>query len=115
MIKNLTSKKKIASKKIMARSFMSRVRGLMFTLPKEDTGLVMVFEKEMIISLHMFFVFYPIDILWLDSKKRVVEFRKFAFPFMPWIEPGKKAMYVVELPVYSIDGSKTKVGDKISF
>ncbi|MFP4112171.1 MAG: DUF192 domain-containing protein [Candidatus Woesearchaeota archaeon] len=115
MIKNLTTKKKIANGKRYADTFFKRMMGLMFTLPRIDEGLIFTFPKTMEASLHMFFVFYPIDILWLDEKKNVVDLRTNAIPFTPLIIPKKKAKYVIELPAYSIDYSETEIGNKISF
>lgn len=40
----------------------------MFTLKPKT--LIFVNKKEMPVSIHMFFVFYPIDVAWLDKKKK---------------------------------------------
>lgn len=114
MIKNSTNGKDIIPKARVARSLWSRCRGLMFTRQK-DEGLIMVFPREIIASLHMLFVFYPIDILWLDEKQIVVDLRKKVPPFLPLIIPRKKAKYVIELPVGRIHESHTKINDRISF
>lgn len=62
----------------------------------------------------MFFVFYPIDVLFLDKNKIVVgkkeNFRPFTF-----YKPKKKAMYAIELPNAAIKRTKTGIGDKIKF
>jgi uncharacterized membrane protein (UPF0127 family) len=115
MIKNSSKKTELASKKKYAKTLWQRARGLMFTFPQNDSGLIFVFPKLTEASLHMFFVFYPIDILWLDEKKKVVDLRTRIMPFMPLIVPKKKAKYVIELPIFSIENSKTKIGDKIEF
>ena len=77
-------------------------------------ALIFRFDEEKIISLHMFFVFYPIDVLFLDKSRIVVDkkenFRPFAF-----YKSKKKAMYAVELPNGVIKKSKTCLGDKIGF
>ena len=68
-IKNLTRKTTIAKEFRTAKSSMEKAVGFMFSEPK--TALVMAFEKEKNISLHMFFVFGTIDVLFLDREKRI--------------------------------------------
>lgn len=77
---------------VVCKNFFSKARGLMFSKPK---NLVFEFDKPKIVSLHTFFVFFPIDALFLDHKKKVVEkttMRPFSF-----YTPKKKAKYVVEI------------------
>jgi len=59
-------------------------------------NLVFVFDKERNISLHNWFVFFPIDVLFLDSKKQIVEIKKGLRPFGFYFAK-KKARYIVEL------------------
>ena len=59
-------------------------------------NLIFVFDKEEIVPLHMFFVFFPIDVLFLDKNKRIVEIKKDFKPFT-YYRPKNKAMYVVEI------------------
>ena len=112
MINNLSTKKVVSRKTVFCRSVWSKARGLMFT-KKSDKALVFIFDKEKPISLHMFFVFYPIDVLFLDGKKRVVQLKEY---FKPWhITFCKSAQYVIELPVGTIERTKTNVGDSVRF
>ena len=62
----------------------------------------------------MFFVFYPIDVLFLDKNKKVVEVKENFRPF-EFYTPKNKAKYVIELEKNTIKSSKTKVGNKINF
>ena len=71
----------------------SRARGLMFS---KKRNLMFVFDKEKRIPLHMFFVFFPIDVLFLDKNKRIVEIKKNFKPFT-FYKSKEKAKYVVEL------------------
>ena len=64
----------------IADSFFSRARGLMFSQPK-DLVLVSPVESIKHSSIHMLFMRFPIDILWLDSEKRVVDIGKRILPF----------------------------------
>lgn len=81
---------------------------------KKNRSLIFIFKKEKINPLHMLFVFYPIDVLFLDKNKVVLEIRENFKPFAFYM-PKKKSKYVVELPKNSIKNSKTKIGDKIGF
>lgn len=115
MIKDATTGNRLVSRKRFAKNFFQRMRGLMFTLPIFEEGLIFVFPQETKASLHMFFVFYPIDILWLDKQKKVIDQRKSVWPFTPLVIPKEKAKYVIELPPYTLDNSETEPGNKISF
>ena len=62
----------------------------------------------------MLFVFYSIDVLFLDKDKGVVELKEDFRPFR-FYTPKNKAKYVIELPDGIIKKTGTKLGDKISF
>ena len=81
---------------------------------ERDISLIFDFEKEKIISLHMIFVFYPIDVLFLDRIKLVVDLKENFAPFT-FYASKKKAMYAIELPKGTIKKSGTNVGDRINF
>ncbi len=83
----------------------------MFSKPKT---LIFDFGKEKIIPLHMLFVFFPIDVLFLDKNKKVAEIKENFKPFS-FYNPKNKARYIIELPFNTIKNSGTKSGDKISF
>ena len=91
MIKN--GNKVISKKEKYCYNLFSQGLGLMFS-PKKN--LVMVFKKEKKISLHNFFVFYPIDVLILDSSKKIVEIKRNFKPFTFW-NSKEKGKYIVEL------------------
>lgn len=64
-------------------------------------------------SIHMFFMRYPLDVLFLDKEGRVVFMYK---GIKPWrvgrIVRGAKM--AVELPEGAIEQSLTEVGDRVS-
>lgn len=92
---------------ILCRSGWSKFRGLMFS--RKHT-LVFVFEKDRLVQLHMLFVFFPIDVLYLDNNQRVIEVKNDLRPFT-FYSPKNKARYVVEIP----ERTGIKVGDVVSF
>ena len=81
---------------------------------KTNKALMFDFKKEKIISLHMLFVFYPIDVLFLNKDKKVVEIKENLKPFR-FYTPKKKARYVVELLNGVVKSSRTTIGDSIHF
>ena len=92
----------------MCRSSISKRIGLMFSRKRT---IAMVFDKEPIIPLHMMFVFYPIDVYFLNKDKVVVEI-KLAFKPFTFYVPEVKAMYAVELPADTISAD---IGSIIDF
>ncbi|MCP3682810.1 MAG: DUF192 domain-containing protein [bacterium] len=109
-ITNNTKKGVIANDCSLCKSSFSRAKGLMFSKQK---NLLFVFNKEKIIPLHMFFVFYSIDVIFLDEKKRIVELATLK-PFT-FFTPSKKAMFILELKAGTIEKTNTKLDDSISF
>ena len=111
MIHNRTKETALIERVELADTFLKKLGGLMFSQP-EELGLVFVYPTEQFISLHMFFVFYPIDVLWLDSGGKVVFLKENFRPFTV-VFPPVKARFVVELPEGLIRASRTEVGDLI--
>ena len=70
----------------ICKSIWSKALGLMFSKKK---NLVFVFDKEKRIGLHMMFVFFPIDVLFLDENKRIIEVKKDFRPFRAYTSTEK--------------------------
>ena len=83
-------------------SWFSIFRGLMFSRRK---NLLFIFDKERKVGIHMLFVFFSIDVYWLDKDFRVIDLRKKVKPFT-FAGSDKKAKYVLEI-------SKNKVGLRV--
>jgi uncharacterized protein len=79
---------------IICRTFLSQARGLMFRKPQD---LIMIFKKPKRVSLHNFFVFYPIDIFLLNENKEIIEIKRNFKPFT-FYNSKNHAKYVVETP-----------------
>lgn len=94
-------------------SFLSRLRGLTFrrTLG-DDEGLLLVGRQESRTdtAIHMFFVFFPIAAIWLDSDGRVVDAR-LARPFRPLYVPRAPAQDVLEGPPALLE--RVQIGDRL--
>ncbi len=108
---NKTNKKIICKKVVFAKSAFAKFRGLMFRRQKDfDYALVFDFGRasKRTASIHMFFVFFPIDVIYLRDGK-VVDIYKNVMPFTPYLEPKERADVLVELP----DGAVAKSGTKL--
>lgn len=112
MIFNKTKNREISPAHIDCRSGFSKMRGLMFRL--RPVPLVFHFKKEKIVPLHMLFVFFSIDVLYLNSKKVVVGMKRNFRPFK-FYSPSVRAGYVVELPAGTISKAGVSLGDRIKF
>ena len=113
MIINKTNGKIIANNAVICKSFFSKAKGLMFKRQFVDCGYVFEFRKEIIGSIHMLFVFFPIDIVWLDKENRVIEIKENIKPFTPSIIPRNKCKSFIEIPVNTIKNKNIKINDKI--
>ncbi len=111
MITNRSTGNVISKKEVVCRNFFTQMLGLMNKLGK--TNLIMVFKKERRISLHNFFVFYPIEVLVLDENKKVIEIKENFRPFTFW-NSKKKGKYLIELGNEE-SKKKVKLNDLLEF
>jgi len=107
---NQTRRVTLAEQCEVARSFLARGRGLLgrATLP-DGSGLLI----EPCSSVHMLFMRFPIDVIFVDRQGQVVAL----YPSLPpWrLYAGhRRARYALELPVGVIAASSTAVGDQIA-
>ena len=112
IIINKTKGKILAKKAKLCKSHISKAIGLMFS--RKAKPLMFIFDKEEIVQLHMFFVFFPIDIIYIDSNNQVVEIKENFRPFA-FYNPKNKAKYVIELPKGTIKKTNTQIEDTIRF
>ena len=105
---------KVVSKGRLCGKFASELKGLMFSKKlKRGRSLILDrgYESRADSGIHMLFVFFSLDLVFLNSKKEVVDVRE-AFPFVSLIVPKKKARYIIEM---NKGENILKVGDKVSF
>lgn len=112
MIKNITKDVILADRIITRDNIFGIATGLMFHKRLKDTAMVFSLKKEKFASLHMFFVFFPIDVVYLNAENQVVEIKINLMPFSIY-KPKNKAKYIIEMPAGIIEKSKTEIGDKI--
>jgi len=96
---------------IHADTFWKRFKGLLFyKKPIVEEGLLITPCN----SVHMFFMRFPIDVLFLDPSKKVV---KVVPNLKPWkaVSPVRNAHSALELPIGTIVKLNVCEGDTINF
>lgn len=93
---------KLVSEKVLCITPFQKATGLMFKKKLTDTAYVFAFDADQKIPITMFFVFFPIDVLWVNSDHEIVDLKKKVLPFTPHIYHRGKARYLVELPAGTI-------------
>lgn len=98
MLTNLTTGETISRRVVRCDTFWKRGCGLTFRRAlAEDEVYLFVEWREGVAqtAITMFFVFFPIAVVWLDREKRVVDMA-LARPFRPYYAPQTAAQYYVE-------------------
>lgn len=108
--KNETKNTILAERAIMARSFLSRLKGLLGTrsLPAGQ-GLLL----EPCNGIHMLGMLYAIDCVFIDEQGVVVGLAP-RVPPMGLSKTYRKAKSCLELPIGVIDSTGTVCGDRLS-
>jgi len=115
VIRNTRTKEVVLARAKWAASAWAHFIGLQgrFSLPA-DEGLLFVYGSEGIANttIHMFFVFMSIGVVWLDANGVVVD-KKLAKPWRPYYAPRSKAQYFIEATPAILD--KVQIGDRLTF
>lgn len=110
LITNETRQATLAHAAVRAATFLTRGKGLMFASSLLQGGGLVI---EPCNSIHMFFMRFPLDVLFLDAQERVVFMYR---GIKPWrvgrVVRGAKV--AIELPAGTIDETGTQLGDKIT-
>ncbi|MEJ2013332.1 MAG: DUF192 domain-containing protein [Anaerolineales bacterium] len=96
------------------QSFLCRLRGLTFRQSLEPgEGLLLVDRSEgrMSASIHMWMVFFPIGVIWLNSRRAVVD----TIVAKPWriYLPSAAAQYILETQPGVL--ADVQVGDRLEW
>ena len=115
MITNETRSKVLAKDVLVCDKLWSSMRGLMFKKElAKGQALLIDLHKDKQASIHMFFVKFPIDVIWLNSEKFVVDTAHDVKP-NTIVNPTKFARYVIELPKGTLNEKPVSFGDRFSF
>lgn len=97
-------RKKIARKVVLCDNLFTQVRGLMFRKKPLEKGEAYFFTVGG--PIHMAFVRFPIDVVWLDGSMKVVDIQK-AVPGWKVYYPKAESRYVLEMTAGAAKGLKT--------
>lgn len=106
----------LADKVKIYKDIFHKTRGLMFSRPlKKGEAIILEADEESILetTIHMLFVFFTIDVVWLNSNREIVEKKENVRAFTPLIVPRKPAKYVIEFPKHT--ARHIRIGDKLEF
>ncbi|MFH1256452.1 MAG: DUF192 domain-containing protein [Candidatus Diapherotrites archaeon] len=113
---NRSTGKVLMEKVRIANDHWKRMQGLMFEkFENFNYALVFELERETVAgaAIHMLFVFFPIDVVYLDREKRVVDIALNLKPFSLGYSPKKAANYFIELPAGK--GKEVKIGEQLDW
>lgn len=107
-------------KTVIADTDAERARGLMF---KEDigpsAGMLFIFEEEAPHAFWMKNMRFPLDLVWLDRQKRVVDIRTDCPPCTDTacesVVPGHPALYVLEVKAGFVARNRIAIGQRAEF
>lgn len=97
-----------------ARTMVKQALGLMFRRSISlDYAMIFVLKKPSKVNVHMFFVFFPIDVIFLNEEKKICEFSR----LRPWVgfKAIKNIKYVLEMKAGTFDMFNLTVGRQIEF
>jgi uncharacterized membrane protein (UPF0127 family) len=108
-VDNLTRGSSLAARCRVATSLRERTVGLLGT-PGLQAGEGLLIERTQ--SIHMFFMRYPIDVVFVDREARVT---RAVAGLRPWrvVWWARGARDCIELPVGSLQSSATAAGDQL--
>lgn len=113
MLYNQAKQTVIAERVGVCTSLWSKAKGFMF-VKNYQMPLLFIFPREQYIPLHMYFVRFPLDILYLNNQQEVVEIKENLKPWQ-FYHPKKKAKYVLELKQGTVKEKNIGPSDKISW
>jgi uncharacterized membrane protein (UPF0127 family) len=93
MIKNVTRNKEIVENHHILKGVLSKGMGLMFR-PKTKDGYIFEFDNVINLNFHTCFMFFNIDMIFLDENKRVVQIERNVKPYE--FVDGHKFKYAIE-------------------
>jgi uncharacterized membrane protein (UPF0127 family) len=99
----------------VCQSFGRKLRGLMFhSRLAMDQGLLLVEKRDsrMDASIHMFFVFMDLGVVWLDASLHVVDAVR-ARAWHPAYIPSQPARYILEIHPERL--AEFKISDQVAF
>ncbi len=106
---------------ILADTSLKRMIGLMYREKLEqNTCMLFAFPDQAKHGIWMLNMRFPIDVIWLDDKKRIVHIEKNLVPcksafYCKTYSPKRNSSYVIELPSGFISKNRISNSTKIRF
>jgi len=110
MISNATKKQQLAKRYTLRSGMLGRALGLMFF--RRPTAMIFPFPVPRRYRIHMVFVFFPIDLLFLSSRRQVIEIKERLRPWQVYL-PKQAYSVLIELPAGTVARTGTAVGDTL--
>jgi uncharacterized membrane protein (UPF0127 family) len=98
----------------LADTYFKRMAGLMFRKGL-DGALIFDMGRLTYDGIHMLFVRFPIDVLFLDDDKRIVDVRAGVMPWVGTAFPRARFRYAIELPSGTIKRYGIKAGEELAW
>jgi uncharacterized protein len=99
-----------------AKTTQEKSTGLSGVKKLEETeGMLFIFEEETIPFFWMKDMNFPIDIIWINSKKEVIEITESILPetYPKTFSPKKPVKYVLEVSAKWCEEKNIEIGDKL--
>ncbi|VVB86440.1 putative ACR [uncultured archaeon] len=98
----------------ICRTLTSQTLGLMFRSQIPDNyAMIFVMKKPSSAGIHMLFMRFPIDVIFLDEEKTIIGLAH----LKPWTghKAMKKIKYIIETNPGAIEKYKLSIGGKMEF
>jgi uncharacterized membrane protein (UPF0127 family) len=98
----------------ISKTLISQMLGLMFrTHLPADYAMIFVMKKPSSVGIHMLFMCFPVDIIFLNEKKKIVGLAD----LKPWTGHRymKNIKYVIETKSGAIERYKISIGGQMEF
>jgi hypothetical protein len=97
-----------------ADTFLKKLTGIML---RKNMGGALIFDMgyNAYDGIHMLFVLIPIDVLFLDSDRKIVDLRSNLRPWTGSAFPRSRFRYVIELPAGTVERTALKAGDGLTW
>lgn len=92
--------------------FVNPSKGLMFCKKLKNNEAVVLDVKNYSGAIHMWFVFFSINVVWLNESFEVIDFKKNIKPFTVYVKPRIRPRYIIE---YTNSNLSFERGDKLLF
>lgn len=108
---NVTKDGTLVCRAKIADTFFTRLKGLMFKSKLNEGEAVLITPCN---SIHMFFMRFPLDVVFLNEKNEIVGLCQ---GIKPWrvSKVYWPAKYCIEMNVGSIEKYSMKLGDRLGF